>query len=320
MRRVIVAIGIMGLVLTACGGEDVAETFSEIGSGLNGGEAPAFYDGETVDTADTDEARSISGEKLIFDIAVTADRKVIRNVTLQLAADDTRATYEAIAAIAEQNGGFVAAAEVSPSGDGEQPYVTVTVRVPTSNMSAALAEFRDAAEEVLSESQGAEDVTENFIDLEAQLANLTLLETELRSLLEEVRAQDDADPDKLLRVFTEISNTRSRIEQIQGQLNYLNDAVDLATVSMTIEPTPAAVPIVEAEWAPVDTVRDASRDLVSGLQGLLDNAITFVIAILPLLLIVLGLPALALYALYRLWRSRHRPPTASGPPAPLASE
>jgi hypothetical protein len=305
MRRVIVAIGIMGLVLTACGGEDAVETFSEIGSGLNGGEAPAFYDdGETVTPSDTDEARSISGEKYTFDFAVTADRKVIRNVSLQLAADDTRATYEAIAAIAEQNGGFVATADVSPSGDGEQPYVTVTVRVPTSNMSAALAGFRDAAQEVLSESQGAEDVTENFIDLEAQLANLTLLETELRSLLEEVRAQADADPDKLLRVFTEISNTRSRIEQIQGQLNYLNDAVDLATVSMTIEPTPAAVPIVEEEWAPINTVRDASRDLVSGLQSLLDNAITFVIAVLPMLLIVLGLPALVLYALYRVWRSR----------------
>ncbi|MEX2133712.1 MAG: DUF4349 domain-containing protein, partial [Acidimicrobiia bacterium] len=220
---------------------------------------------------------------------------------------------EAIAAIAEQNGGFVSAAEVSPTGDGEQPFVRITVRVPSSNLSDALDGFRDSVAEVLAESQGADDVTEKFIDLEAQLTNLTVLETELRALLEEVREQPDADPDKLLRVFTEISNTRSQIEQIQGQLNYLNDAVDLATVTMSIEPTPAAVPIVEENWAPINTVRDACWDLVSGLQGLLYTAITFVIAVLPMLLIAVGLPGLVLFVIYRSWKSRRTitpPPTA----------
>lgn len=318
MRRAIVVIGVLGFLLAACGGSDAAETFSEIGEGLNSGEAPLFYDdeGTVVDSIDSDDARSASGEKLSLDIAVTTDRKVIRNVSLQLAADDTRAAYEAIAAIAEQNGGFVSAAEVSPTGDGEQPFVRITVRVPSSNLSDALDGFRETAAEVIAESQAADDVTESFIDLEAQLANLTVLETELRALLEEVREQPDADPDKLLRVFTEISNTRSQIEQIQGQLNYLTDAVDLATVTMSIEPTPAAVPIVEEGWAPINTVRDASRELVSGLQSLLDTVITFVIAVLPMLLIAVGLPGLVLFALYRVWRSRRRitPP----PAAPLA--
>lgn len=314
MRRAIVLIGALGFLVAACGGSDVAETFSEVGIGLNGGDAPTFYDEEATegDLLDSDGARAAPGEQLSFDIAATTDRKVIRNVSLQLAADDTRAAYEAIAAIAEQNGGFVAAAEVSPSGDGEQPLVRMTVRVPTSNLSDALEGFRESTEEVLAESQGADDVTESFIDLEAQLTNLTVLETELRALLAEVREQPDADPDKLLRVFTEISNTRSQIEQIQGQLNYLNDAVDLATVTMSIEPTAAAVPIVEASWAPANSVRDASRDLVAGLQSLVDTVITFVIAVLPMLLIAVGLPGLVLYALYRVWRSRRRispPPT-----------
>jgi hypothetical protein len=314
MRRAIVFIGVLGFLLGACGGGDAAETVSGIGDGLNVSEGPASYDdGSTADDPmDSDEAREASGEKVSFDIAVTADRKVIRNVSLQLAADDTRAAYEAIAAIAEANGGFVSSAEVSPTADGEQPFVRITVRVPSSNLSDALDGFRDSAAEVLAESQGADDVTESFIDLEAQLTNLTVLETELRALLEEVREQPDADPDKLLRVFTEISNTRSQIEQIQGQLNYLTDAVDLATVTMSIEPTPAAVPIVEEGWAPINTIRDASRELVSGLQSLLDTVITFVIAVLPMLLIVVALPALILFAIYRMWSSRRQEPLSTG--------
>ncbi|MGF1618886.1 MAG: DUF4349 domain-containing protein [Acidimicrobiia bacterium] len=320
MRRAIVLMGVLGFLLAACGGGDAAETFLEVGNEPDGGQAPARYDseGEAVDPMDSDEANNVSGEKLALDIAVT-DRKVIRNVSLQLAADDTRAAYEAIVAIAEQNGGFVAAAEVSPTGEGEQPFVRITVRVPSSKLSDALDGFRGSAAEVLSESQGTDDVTESFIDLEAQLTNLTALETELRALLEEVREQPDADPDKLLRVFTEISNTRSQIEQIQGQLNYLDDAVALATVTMSIAPTPAAVPIVEENWAPINTVRDASRDLVSGLQGLLDTAITFVIAVLPMLLITVGVPAVAVYGVYRMWRSRRSVVPASGPSAPLAN-
>jgi hypothetical protein len=109
MRRAIVFIGVLGFLLGACGGGDAAETVSGNGDGLNVSEGPASYDdGSTADDPmDSDEAREASGEKVSFDIAVTADRKVIRNVSLQLAADDTRAAYEAIAAIAEANGGFV---------------------------------------------------------------------------------------------------------------------------------------------------------------------------------------------------------------------
>ncbi|MEX2133382.1 MAG: hypothetical protein WEB67_04490, partial [Acidimicrobiia bacterium] len=80
MRRAIVLIGVLGFLLVACGGGDAAETFSEVGDGLDGGESPAFYDdeGTVVDPMDSDEASNASGEKLSLDIAVTADRKVIR--------------------------------------------------------------------------------------------------------------------------------------------------------------------------------------------------------------------------------------------------
>jgi hypothetical protein len=315
MRRTLVAIGVLGLALTACGGDAATATFSEIGSGLGGEGSPSFRSADTDEQAPDSDDGIGSEENLEFEIALSADRKVIRNVALQLASDDTRAAYEEIVEIAEQNGGFVAGAEVNPSGVEDQPYVSVTVRVPSANLSAALSGFKDVAEEVLTESQNAEDVTENFIDLEAQLANLTLLEVELRSLLEEVREQPDADPEKLLRVFTEISNTRGQIEQIQGQLNYLSDAVDLATVSMTIEPTDAAVPVIEEGWAPVETVRDAARNLVAGLQNVVDIAITFVIGVLPMLLIVVGIPGLVLWFAYRSWKSR-RPAKAE----PLPSE
>ena len=113
------------------------------------------------------------------------------------------------------------------------------------------------------------------------MTNLAALEVELRALLKEVREQPEADPDKLLRVFTEISVVRGQIEQIQGQLDYLSDAVDLATLTI----------------CPSDTCRSAHRggDVGTGrhrpgctaqpgdgLQTLADWGITFAIYTLPM--------------------------------------
>lgn len=302
MRRSLATIGLLALLLAACAGDAVSETFSEIGSALDGG-------GEPYQQADTETGEergaALDDATVALDVVFTDNRKVIRQVSLTLASDQTRATYDEIVRIAEDAGGFVSDAQVNPSGDEEEPYITVTVRIPADGLTTSLTAIKNAADEVLAESQGAQDVTASFIDLEAQLTNLEALEVELRALLEEVRLQPDADPDKLLRVFSEISNTRGQIEQIQGQLNYLNDVVDLSTVTVTIEPTAAAVPIVEEAWAPVESVRDALRNLVSGLQGIVDNVIRFTIGTLPILLIVVGLPGLAIWWVYRTWKRRH---------------
>jgi hypothetical protein len=326
MKRLIVVMGALTLVLAACGGDSVVETFSELGSGLSSGGSDGAYDDLATDPTSApgeeivEDGVKTASNQVNLDIAVSDDRKVIRNASLQLEADDTRDTYDEIVRVTESVGGFVASAEVSPTDEGQQPVIYVTVRIPASELTGALTKFKEASTEVISESQGAQDVTETYIDLEAQLTNLTALEVELRALLEEVRKQPDADPDKLLRVFTEISNTRGQIEQIQGQLNYLSDAVDLATAVVTVQPTPKAVPIVEESWTPAETVRDASRTLVAGLQDLGDTIITFSIAVLPMLLLIVVIPALILYGIYRWWRSR-KEGFPGGPPAqPLPSE
>ncbi len=176
--------------------------------------------------------------------------------------------------------------------------------------------IKESVEKVVSEAQTADDVTEQFIDLEARLTNLEALEVELRALLTEVRQQPEADPDKLLRVFNEIAAVRGQIEQIQGQLDYLENVVDLATLTIGLTPTPAVVPIADDTWEPIEVARDALRNLVTGVQGVADWAIHFALYTMPMLLILLGVPAALGFYIYRRWRKR--PPPA--PAAPMPSE
>jgi hypothetical protein len=307
-RLTITAVGLV-LLLAACSGEETAANFSEIGDGLAAEEAAAAQDIDEARAATTPE-----GGVVELELAATEDRKVIRHAQLQLEADDTREAFDRIVTLVEASGGFVATADVLPvEGEEDQPEVVMTLRVPTAELSATMSSIKGLAARVLSESQDAQDVTEQYVDLEAQLTNLQALEVALRALLTEVREQPNADPDKLLRVFNEISAVRGQIEQIQGQIEYLDDVVTMASLDVSLSPTPSVVPIVEDTWKPVEVARDALRSLVVGLQGIADWAINFGLYTLPMLILTLG-PILVIgFLIYRRWRKRQPP----APPAPL---
>lgn len=277
----------------------------------------------TADLAASGEGDGGSGEEraaeqpapVNVDLEVVDNRQVIRRASLELAAEDTRATFDQIIAMVESAGGFVATADVHPtSGEDQQPQVSMTLRIPTDQLNATMTAIKDSVDRVVAESQGAEDVTEQFIDLEARLTNLEALETELRALLTEVRLQDNADPEKILTVFNELSSVRGQIEQIQGQLEYLEDATALATLDIQLTPTPSAVPIVDEPWSPAEATRDALRSLVTGLQGVADWAINFALYALPMLLIILGPLTVIGVLVYRRW---FRKPQTT--PAPVES-
>jgi len=319
MRRLALILA-MGLVIAACSaGEDASVTFDDRAGGVDGGGEETFAPDEATGTtaagATADDGVG-DGGAIGVNLEVARDRKVIRQAQLQLEADDTRAAFDRIVALTEAAGGFIADATVHPvEGEEDLPSVTMTLRIPAAELTETMSAIKGSVEKVVSESQNAQDVSEQYIDLEARLTNLEALEVELRALLAEVRQQPEADPDKLLRVFNEISSVRSQIEQIQGQLNYLDDVVDLATLSVGLTPTPAVVPIVEDTWEPVEVARDALRSLVGGLQDVAGWAINFALFTLPMLLLTVGIPLLVGWVVYRQWRKR-RPPATPSAPAP----
>ena len=306
----------MGVVVAACSGGGEGSQATDVTFAADGLEEQGTAGGATETTSAAAETPPGEGA-IAIDLEVAQDRKVIRQAQLQLEADDTRAAIDRIIALSEAAGGFVADATVHPvEGEQDQPSANITLRIPASELTGVMTAIKGSVQRVVSESQGAQDVTAQFIDLEARLTNLETLEVELRALLAEVRQQPEADPEKLLRVYNEISLVRGQIEEIQGQLNYLSDVVDLATLTIGLTPTPAVVPIVEDTWEPVEVARDALRSLVVGLQGVAEWGIHFALYTLPMLLLVLGVPALIGFAIYRQWKKR-RPPT---PQTPVPSE
>lgn len=291
------------LLLAACAGEDAADTVGEDGG--------AFRD--IVEAPPSEPASGFAEDEALAAQAVE-DRKVIRDAALDLVVEDTERAFDRITTLVERVGGFVAEASLTrfETEEDAQPHIFMTLRVPADRLTSTLAEIEQLGE-VQSKNLGSQDVTAEYVDIEAQLTNLSAFEVELRELLTEVRRRDDATPEDLLAVFERIRQTRDEIERLEGRQQLLDDLVDLATVRVSLTPSEATEPLVE-DWEPASVVRRALRATVRALQGIVNGLIWGVLYLLPVL-VVLAIPlGLVLWLVLRRRRRRTSQAGEAGAP------
>ncbi len=228
--------------------------------------------------------------------APAIQRKLIRTFDLELEVRDTEAEAAKVQALVSRLGGFVSSA--NGQRRGEVFYYSMTVRVPVERVDEAMAAIRALAVRINNEKQQVEDVTDQYIDLDARMRTLEATEAELRALLAESR-QRGRKVTEIMEVYRELVEIRSQIEQIRTQLNSFDKLSALSTINLVLVPTEAAKPVVsDGEWHPGDTMRSSARALVGFLRWLLDFLIFAVIVLLPVLLVI----GVVLWALIRLWR------------------
>ena len=234
-------------------------------------------------------------------------RVIIRNANLSLVVRDAADVLQKVTALVESKGGYVA--EVRQWKEREQVRATVTLRVPAGELSKTLSALKGLAVRTEAEHVTAQDVTQEYTDLGAQLRNLQVAETELRELLRTVRERTQK-ASEVMEIYREISNVRGEIEKIQGRIQYLSQMSALSTISVELVPDVLAAPVVEPGWQPVATVKAASRALVNAAKSAADLLIWFVVYILPLA-IVFFVFALAVRAIWlRVRGFGNRPPPA----------
>ena len=167
---------------------------------------------------------------------IAVERKIIRNADLQLEANAPEEAQTKISQIAESKGGFVV--ETQSSGSDAKATirdtVTMTVRVPSAKFDEALNEIRQTGSRVIAENIKGEDVTEEFIDIEARLKTQKALEAQFLEIMKRSNTVADA-----LNVQTEIARVRGDIEKIEGRRRFLESQSSLSTVKVKLQ-TPAA--------------------------------------------------------------------------------
>lgn len=198
----------------------------------------------------------------------SAQRKVISTASISLVVDAVETAIEQAQAAVEDLGGFVE--HLSSSGGSQRQQANMTLRVPQDQFSAAVAAI-EALGAVQSRNLGTEDVSAQFIDLEARLKSSLREEQSLLSLLERTNTVGE-----ILTIERELFRVRSDIERAQGQLNFLERRVDLATIHLSIAPLEDRVAIppsasLDIEVSGVGERVDAIKGMVASADGTVDG-------------------------------------------------
>ena len=201
----------------------------------------------------------------------SGQRQVISQGSMSVEVPDVSKAAARVRAIAEGAGGFVE--QLSSYGVDEFRESTLTIRVPQAEFFSVFEQIK-ALGEVQSENAGTEDVTERFIDLEARLKSAQREELSLLSLLD--RAEKISE---ILIIEQELSRVRTELERLQGQLNFLERRVDLATITVFLTPPQrdhgqAPSGSLTIESSDVGGSVDAVKALVGQVKGEVDRVFT----------------------------------------------
>jgi hypothetical protein len=211
---------------------------------------------------------------------VVVERKIIRNADLQLEANAPEEAQAKITQIAESKSGFVVESTQSSSDvkATTRDTVTMTVRVPSAKFDEALSEIRQTASRVITESVKGQDVTEEFIDIEARLKTQKALEEQFLEIMKRSNSVEDA-----LNVQTEIARVRGEIEKIEGRKRFLESQASLSTIKIKLQ-TPAVFSANSSGF-----FGRLGEALGNGFDAALSFVLVFVtalIALLPFLLLI----------------------------------
>jgi len=228
---------------------------------------------------------------------VPSDRKVIRNAEMSLESETPEDAQAKITDIAERLGGFVVESQQTSSDRrmAHRDIVNMSVRVPSERFGAAINEIRQTASRVVTETIKGDDVTEEFIDVEARLRAKKALESQFTEIMK--RAVSIADA---LNVQSELAEVRGEIERIEGRKRYLENQSSLSTIKVRLQTSTSIGAGSES------AVQRLTRSLETGMDFALSfvlGLLTFVIAILPFAVFI-GLPVFFGLRYYLKWRDR----------------
>jgi len=194
-------------------------------------------------------------------LPTSTSRMIIKTGYLNLVVQDVLETARKIARFAEENGGWVVTSKISE--EEKVPSGTITVRVPAEKFEEAKDYFRSLAVRVISDRVDAQDITEEYVDLEARLRNLEAAESQLLELMKKTGKISE-----ILEVHRELTNIRQQIEQIKGRMKYLSESVKMSLITVNLALSEELLPVPPAEkWRPKYVLLQSWKSVLNFWKG-----------------------------------------------------
>ena len=298
MKRLLVAIALfVGIfVAAACGGAAGSSGTTE------GPSRPANYSGTAIGSQGGTPVKGVpdqSGGGTVINpngdvVPPIQGPQVIRQAQLAISVKSGSfdSSLAAVRSVVEIEHGYVSGtdAQANPAtNDGIRTGV-ITFMVPASNFDATIDAVSNLGK-VQTEHIGGQDVSAQYFDLQARLANQEAQRNAMLALLGQAKNIPD-----IIAIQNQIGQITGQIEQLKGQIQYIEHNVAFSTITVTLTEAGAPVAATPSDsWGFATALTDAAHNFVTTVN----YVITFVGAVGPVL-VILGLG-------YLVWRRAGRP-------------
>lgn len=286
MKRMAVVTLILMAVLAGCAGSgESADGAAEeaVAQVADGDEADRAAEGGGAEQ----EAAAPDGADDQASAVLTADigDRIVRDGTMRVRVEEDTfdSAFDQLVQLADRFGGTVLASDASTADDGSTSG-TVTLRVPAQDFDDLLVAVGRVGE-VEQRSITSEDVSDEYVDLEARLRHNRAQERFYLSLLDRAEDVDDA-----IAVQQRVEGIQQTIEQIEGRLRFLDErtsfsrlTVELFEAGAAFQANGAPEPSFARYWA---TAKAALVNVLGGALVVATVALPFLIAGVAVLLLV----------------------------------
>jgi hypothetical protein len=215
------------------------------------------------------------------------ETKIIKTGQVTIEVPQVPAALARVGDIAVSNGGYLSSSNVYTStNDRKTGYAMI--RIPAGNFDTVMQALAPLGK-VLSTSEQRSDVTAQYVDLSIQNASLhNQLDGFNRIMARATNVED------IIKIQVEIDRVTMTLNQIEGQLRYLSNQIDLSTITVNLqEPEPVGG---ETSYNIVTAINEG----IAGFFGMISAIIIFIFSIIPLIIL-----AVIAYAIYR-WHQKRK--------------
>ncbi len=254
-----------------------------------------FNEMTSADTAPQQkEQAGAAGDLAANTIVVRDNRKIIRNASLTVETLDFSAAEKAIGAAVQKAGGYISSTALEArSYNDALRTATYECRVPSEKYADFLSAL-DGAGNVVSKTEGTEDVTAQYVDVEARLKSLHLQEERLFSMM-----QQAGELETLLAIQNQLTEVQYQIESYTAQQRSFDDLIDYATVTVYLNEVQRVTESKDGFGARVSA---AFKDGWYHFGNAVQSVVVIVVYLLPALLIAAVVGAVFFFR----WRKKRK--------------
>ena len=266
--KVVTMLILVCILLTSCGSKKDMKTSEQLSNDMSKADMDTEVNYSineemketTTNTVDTTSGSMDEGGDQGIS-SVETNRKIIRNVSLELETQNFEKVVDSIESEITALGGYAESITMSDLLSSTDRYCKIIARIPAAKLNSFVNKVSETGN-VVSKNMSAQDVTVNYVDMQSHVKVLKVEQERLIELIEQA-----VDLDSIILLENRLTEIRYELESYESQLRTYDNLIEYSTVTIAIQEVIRYTPQVDKEstWQKMKSgLKDSLYDIKDG--------------------------------------------------------